>query len=113
MLDDYERAVDLAQEAFVRVFKNAERYQATYSFSTYIYRIAHNLAIGELRQRKRRRLIPLPTFFSTGPAVAWERRMIKIAPYGSWKSPITSDLIVAGTVRLGQIELDGEDVYWI
>ncbi len=36
-----------------------------------------------------------------------------IAPYGSWRSPITSDLIVAGTVRLGQIELDGEAVYWI
>lgn len=37
----------------------------------------------------------------------------KISPYGSWRSPITSDLIVAGTVRLGQIELDGETVYWI
>ena len=37
----------------------------------------------------------------------------KIAPYGSWKSPITSDLIVAGTVGLGQVRLDGEDVYWI
>lgn len=36
-----------------------------------------------------------------------------IAPYGSWRSPITSDLIVAGTVRLGQVELDGEDIYWI
>ncbi len=36
-----------------------------------------------------------------------------IAPYGSWRSPITSDLIVAGTVRLGQVEVDGEDVYWI
>ncbi len=35
------------------------------------------------------------------------------APYGSWKSPITSDLIVAGTVGLGQVRLDGEDVYWI
>jgi RNA polymerase sigma-70 factor (ECF subfamily) len=64
MLDDYDRAVDLAQETFVRVWTNAERYQATYSFSTYIYRIAHNLAISDLRQRKRRRTIPLPTFFS-------------------------------------------------
>ncbi len=64
MLDDYDRAVDLAQETFVRVWVNAERYQATYSFSTYIYKIAHNLAISELRQRKRRRTIPLPTFFS-------------------------------------------------
>jgi len=64
MLEDYDRAVDLAQETFIRVFKNADRYQATYSFSTYIYRIAHNLAISEIRQRKRRRWIPLPTFFS-------------------------------------------------
>jgi dipeptidyl aminopeptidase/acylaminoacyl peptidase len=36
-----------------------------------------------------------------------------IAPYGSWKSPITSDLIVTATVGLGQIALDGEDTYWI
>ena len=36
-----------------------------------------------------------------------------VAPYGSWKSPITSDLIVAGTIGLGEIAVDGEDVYWI
>jgi len=35
-----------------------------------------------------------------------------IAPYGSWKSPITSDLIVAGSVRLGEVCLDGTDIYW-
>jgi RNA polymerase sigma-70 factor (ECF subfamily) len=64
MLDDYDRAVDLTQETFVRVWVNAGRYQATYSFSTYIYKIAHNLAISELRQRKRRRTIQFPTFFS-------------------------------------------------
>ncbi|MBF2025155.1 MAG: S9 family peptidase, partial [Oscillatoriales cyanobacterium C42_A2020_001] len=34
------------------------------------------------------------------------------APYGSWKSPITSDLIVAGTIGLGGACLDGDDVYW-
>jgi dipeptidyl aminopeptidase/acylaminoacyl peptidase len=37
----------------------------------------------------------------------------KVAPYGSWKSPITSDLIVTETVEFGQIFLDGEDIYWI
>lgn len=63
MLSDYDRAVDLAQETFVRVYTSAERYQANYSFSTYIYRIASNLAITDLRQRKRRRLIPIPSFF--------------------------------------------------
>ncbi|MEO1147820.1 MAG: prolyl oligopeptidase family serine peptidase [Cyanobacteria bacterium J06638_22] len=34
------------------------------------------------------------------------------APYGSWKSPITSDLIVAGSVRLGEVYLDGDTIYW-
>jgi dipeptidyl aminopeptidase/acylaminoacyl peptidase len=37
---------------------------------------------------------------------------IKISPYGSWKSPITSDLIVSGSVGLGQIAIDGENIYW-
>lgn len=36
-----------------------------------------------------------------------------IAPYGSWKSPITSDLIVAGTIGLGGVAFDGEDIYWL
>jgi dipeptidyl aminopeptidase/acylaminoacyl peptidase len=34
-------------------------------------------------------------------------------PYGSWKSPITADVIVAGTIGLGDIALDGEDTYWV
>jgi dipeptidyl aminopeptidase/acylaminoacyl peptidase len=37
----------------------------------------------------------------------------QVAPYGSWKSPITSGLIVSETIGLGQIALDGEDVYWV
>lgn len=37
----------------------------------------------------------------------------KIAPYGSWKSPITSDLIVEGSVGLSQPTFDGEDIYWV
>ncbi|MGF1498055.1 MAG: S9 family peptidase [Elainellaceae cyanobacterium] len=39
--------------------------------------------------------------------------MTTTAPYGSWKSPITSDLIVAGSIRLGEMRLDGEDIYWL
>ncbi len=39
--------------------------------------------------------------------------MPHITPYGSWKSPITSDLIVAEATGLGQIALDGQDVYWV
>lgn len=36
----------------------------------------------------------------------------QIAPYGSWRSPITTDLLLAGAVRLGQIVVEGGDVYW-
>jgi dipeptidyl aminopeptidase/acylaminoacyl peptidase len=37
----------------------------------------------------------------------------KAAPYGSWKSPITSHLITSGAVRLLETALDGKDVYWL
>ena len=35
------------------------------------------------------------------------------APFGSWKSPITSDLIVQGSVGLSQCTFDNEDIYWV
>jgi dipeptidyl aminopeptidase/acylaminoacyl peptidase len=34
-------------------------------------------------------------------------------PYGSWKSPITADSIVADSLGLGQVAIDGDSVYWI
>lgn len=37
----------------------------------------------------------------------------RIAPYGAWKSPITSDLIVAASVGLGGIAVDGDTIYWL
>jgi len=36
-----------------------------------------------------------------------------IAPYGSWKSPLTSDRIVSESIKLGQISLNGNQIYWI
>lgn len=62
-LNDYEEAVDLAQETFVRVYFAIDRYHTGFAFSTYIYRIATNLAISELRRRKRRRLLSLTGLF--------------------------------------------------
>lgn len=62
-LNDYEEAVDLAQETFVRVYFAIDRYHTQFAFSTYIYRIATNLAISEIRRRKRRRLMSLTGLF--------------------------------------------------
>ena len=54
MVGNYDIAADLAQETFLRVYKNIDRYNSLYQFSTWIYRIATNLAIDEIRYRKRR-----------------------------------------------------------
>jgi RNA polymerase sigma-70 factor (ECF subfamily) len=54
MIGDYDTAVDLCQETFLRVYRNIGRYSNLYQFSTWIYRIATNLAIDEIRYRKRR-----------------------------------------------------------
>src|SRR5690349_9642403 len=35
------------------------------------------------------------------------------SPYGSWKSPISADLVAAAEVGLEQIRVDGGDIYWI
>jgi len=65
MTSDYDGAVDLAQETFIRVYRARDRYQSSYAFSTYIYRIATNLAISELRRKKRRRIVSLNGFFQS------------------------------------------------
>ena len=64
-LNDYEEAVDLAQETFVRVYFALDRYHTGFAFSTYIYRIATNLAISEIRKRKRRSLLSLTGLFQS------------------------------------------------
>ena len=38
--------------------------------------------------------------------------MIKIAPYGSWKSPITADLTASSSIRIGDLQIYGDKVYW-
>ena len=37
----------------------------------------------------------------------------KTLPYGAWPSPLTAARVTAGALRLDQIQLDGEDVYWL
>ncbi|MEO0866951.1 MAG: S9 family peptidase [Cyanobacteria bacterium J06642_11] len=38
--------------------------------------------------------------------------MVKTVSYGAWQSPITSEVIVSSSIRLGSIQLDGGDIYW-
>jgi dipeptidyl aminopeptidase/acylaminoacyl peptidase len=36
-----------------------------------------------------------------------------IAPYGAWRSPITTQMLVEGAVRFGDVALDGDTLYWV
>ncbi|MCY4397884.1 MAG: sigma-70 family RNA polymerase sigma factor [Gemmatimonadetes bacterium] len=54
---DRERAEDLVQETFVRVYRHLNRFDQTRKFSTWIYTIAGNLAKNELRNRSRNPLV--------------------------------------------------------
>lgn len=59
LLHDKDVAEDLAQDVFLRVFKARDRYEPTAKFSTYIFRIANNLASNTRRNRGRRKEVPL------------------------------------------------------
>ena len=52
-LRDQVEAEDLAQNVFVQVFKSAHRYQVTAKFSTWLFTIARNLCLNEIRRRSR------------------------------------------------------------
>jgi len=54
MLHDPEEAEDVAQEVFIRAYQNLAGFRGAASFSTWLYRIATNLAIDAARARKRR-----------------------------------------------------------
>jgi RNA polymerase sigma-70 factor (ECF subfamily) len=59
MVPDRGRAEELAQEVFVRVYGAKERYEPRARFSTYVFGIAHNLALNELARAYRGRERPL------------------------------------------------------
>ncbi len=58
-IGDREKAEDLVQDVFIRVYRHLHRFDPTRKFSTWIYTIAANLAKNELRNRSRDPLVVL------------------------------------------------------
>ena len=58
---DRERAEDLVQEVFIRIYRHLHRFDQTKKFSTWAYTIASNLAKNELRNRSRNPLVLFQT----------------------------------------------------
>ena len=80
---DRDEARDLAQDVFVRVYRNLDRYQPG-TFEGWLYRITKNLFLDRVRRRKRVRLEPLPeeewrqpSDLTPGPAERIETGMLR------------------------------------
>jgi RNA polymerase sigma-70 factor (ECF subfamily) len=54
MIGDYESALDLTQEIFIKVYSSLRRYRPEFKFSTWIYKIAHNSSVDHLRRNSTR-----------------------------------------------------------
>jgi len=54
MVGNYESALDLTQEIFIKVYNSLRRYRSEFKFSTWIYKIAHNAAVDHLRRSSTR-----------------------------------------------------------
>jgi RNA polymerase sigma-70 factor, ECF subfamily len=54
MVGNYESALDLTQEIFIKVYNSLRRYRSEFKFSTWIYKIAHNSAVDHLRRNSTR-----------------------------------------------------------
>lgn len=67
LLHDYHRAEDVTQEAFLRAFRSADRYEPKAKFKNWLYLIASNLCKNELRNRHRHRQTSLDAMISDDP----------------------------------------------
>src|SRR5213594_458456 len=50
MVGNYDAALDLTQEIFIKVYGSLSRYRSEFKFSTWVYKIAHNSAVDYLRK---------------------------------------------------------------
>lgn len=63
MIYDRDRAEDLLQETFIRVFRNIDRFDTKRKFNTWLYTIAANLAKNEIRKLRRSPLVFCQSLF--------------------------------------------------
>jgi len=70
-LQDIEKAKDIRQEVFLRIYKAAKRYKPSARFSTWLYRITLNRCLDELKNEKKRNEIALETPYQDNTGRRW------------------------------------------
>ena len=81
MLGNRDDGLDLTQEVFLKVFQALNRYNPEFKFSTWLFRIAGNAAIDQLR-KKRPRTVPLEVKAPDGSVSSSEYKSDEPDPFG-------------------------------
>ncbi len=86
LLRSVEDAHELAQEVFIKVYQALDRYDPRYRFSTWIFRVAQNAAIDQIRKRR----IKMVSFEGRGDADGevreWDPPSSERGPYGDLRN---------------------------
>lgn len=90
ILQDVEEAKDATQDIFIRIYQALPAYRFEARFSTWLYRIATNLCLDRLRQRRK------------SPLISWEPTILKAMRDESGKNDPEQSLIKRETQQLVQ-----------
>jgi RNA polymerase sigma-70 factor (ECF subfamily) len=92
LLRNADDAHDMAQEVFVKVYQVLDRYDPQYKFSTWLFRVAQNAAIDQIR-RRRLKLVSLQHEDAEGETRDWELPSDDRGPYGRLRNRERGDAI--------------------
>jgi RNA polymerase sigma-70 factor (ECF subfamily) len=70
IMTNREAALDAVQETFITLFRKADRFRGDSSVSTWLYRVATNTCLDQLRKQRRRAADPLPEHHDPADAAA-------------------------------------------
>ena len=92
LLRNADDAHDLAQEVFVKVYQVLDRFDPHYKFSTWLFRVAQNAAIDQIR-RRRLKVVSLRQEDDEGEGRDWELPSPERGPYGELRNRERGDAI--------------------
>lgn len=92
LLRNVDDAHDLAQEVLVKVYQVLDRYDPQYRFSTWLFRVAQNAAIDQIR-RRRLKIVSLRQDDEEGEGRDWDLPAPERGPYGDLRNRERGDAI--------------------
>jgi RNA polymerase sigma-70 factor (ECF subfamily) len=93
ILRDEEEAHDLAHEVFLRVYRALDRYDPSYRFSTWLFRVAQNAAIDQVRKRRLKLVSMHRVENGSSEGSDWDFPSSEPTPYGDLRNRERGDAI--------------------